>query len=68
MGVGPIPASSIRAWAERSGYDDAETETFRACIRAMDRAYLDFASKPESERQKVESRTLSGELFDALFG
>lgn len=41
---------------------------FRACIRAMDAAYLSFASKPESERQQVESRPMTGELFDALFG
>jgi hypothetical protein len=67
MGVGAIPASAITEWAARAGLDDIEAESFRSCIRAMDRAYLDFANKPDAERHKVESRPMTGELFDALF-
>jgi hypothetical protein len=67
MGVGAIPASAINSWAAQSGLDNVETATFRACIRAMDGAYLEYANKPEAEREKVEGRPLSGELFDALF-
>lgn len=67
MGVGAIPASAITEWADRVGLNDVESEAFRSCIRAMDRAYLEFANKPEAERQKVESRPMTGALFDALF-
>jgi hypothetical protein len=68
MGVGPIPASSVSRWADRAGLDEDETETFRSCIRAMDRAYLAYASLPEEQRPKSSGRELSPELFDALFG
>ncbi len=48
--------------------DDADAETFRVAIRAMDRVYMAFASLPPEERRKPESRKLTGSLFDALFG
>lgn len=48
--------------------DPAEGQSFRAAIRAMDRVFLEFVSKPEAEREQVESRPMTGPLFDAMFG
>lgn len=39
--VGPIPSRAIRAWP----VDPSEADLFYRCVRAMDRVYLDHASK-----------------------
>ena len=48
-GSGPIPAASIAR--HTAGWDDAERQTFTACIRAMDTAFLD-ATAPAKEGEE----------------
>lgn len=45
---GPIPNSSILS------YETYDKEGFRECIRAMDRAYLEFMSKPQEDRKSMK--------------
>lgn len=48
---GPIPWSAIEA------YPTDDPETFRAVIRAADRAYLDFLAKPPEQRASLPVAT-----------
>jgi hypothetical protein len=68
MSAGPIPSRSISDWADRAGMDDADSQCFRAAIRAMDRVYLEWAATPEDQRADAPTRSISGELIDAIFG
>lgn len=61
--IGPIPSSAIRAWS--AGWPDQEQERFRACIRAMDRAFLDFHMQAADGKPAPE---MAPEAFDAMFG
>jgi hypothetical protein len=46
LGVGPIPWSSINAYAQRYGIDDSdEFDRFYLLIRALDAAYLNIDKK-----------------------
>jgi hypothetical protein len=64
MGPGPIPNSAIGHWAQKLVID--EPSMFLACIRAMDKVYLDHAGAPKDE-DTVSSHTMSPDLFDKLF-
>ncbi|WP_425486700.1 phage tail assembly chaperone [Aurantimonas endophytica] len=68
MSAGPIPSRSISEWTDRESMDVVEAQSFRSAIRAMDKVFLDWAAKPKAERENVESRPMTGALFDALFG
>lgn len=63
MYIGEIPAASIeRAAARYPGEEDA----FRACMRAMDRAYLAHVRKPAKDKpaHRVDrSRTFGPDLM-----
>jgi hypothetical protein len=48
--------------------DDAESQSFRSAIRALDRVYFEWAATPEDQRVVVPTRPISGELIDAIFG
>lgn len=46
MGVGQIPFRALDAYATRFGIDDLDAfETFRALIRVMDGAFLEWSAK-----------------------
>jgi hypothetical protein len=45
MGLGPIPRSAIKAYAEEFGIVGDEFESFIRIIRAMDSKYLEQANK-----------------------
>lgn len=44
MGLGPIPRSAIKAYAEEFGIVGDEFESFERMMRAMDNEYLSLAS------------------------
>ncbi|GHC79365.1 phage tail assembly chaperone [Limoniibacter endophyticus] len=68
MGVGPIPLASIDNWIGHNDLDEVDGECFKYAVREMDKAYLEYANKPEDQRPTVSSRPLTPELFDAIFG
>jgi hypothetical protein len=46
FGIGPIPGSAIRAYAQWYGIDDAdEYERFKSLIRTMDREFLTWRAE-----------------------
>ena len=63
MHIGPIPAASIdRAAVNYPG----EESDFRACIRAMDSAYLNYVRKPadsKSQHRVNRSRTFGPDMM-----
>lgn len=64
MGVGPIPQSAIDRHTSGWRYDDADA--FNACIRAMDRVYLEHSSNRDgaSDDEHVSAR----DAFRGAFG
>ena len=69
MGVGPIPASSIDRHTASWDYDSADM--FRACIRAMDGAYMAHVNKSGSDTDNGDqgSKPMTAqEAFKAAFG
>lgn len=69
MGVGPIPASSIDRHTASWDYDSADM--FRACIRAMDGAYMAHVNKSGSGTDNGDqgSKPMTAqEAFKAAFG
>lgn len=72
FGLGSIPHSAIRNWADRAGYDEDESESFLGAMRVLDRVWLEQASsKSDSTTQqqpdRIVDQPLTGPLFDALF-
>lgn len=63
FGVGPIPASAIDRHVSGWGYEDIET--FEACIRAMDGAYLMKVNGSEDAPPAEESPM---DAFRSAFG
>lgn len=53
MAAGPIPSASIDRWP----ISDDERPAFRACIRAMDKAYL--AHGRDDQPTKADSKTIA---------
>jgi hypothetical protein len=55
-GAGPIPWSAIDRWATRNGIDDPDDfAELVACIRALDRVWLEQQAKT-AESDKREER------------
>lgn len=69
MAVAPIPFGAIDRFASRNGIEDEEFELLVRTIRAMDAtAMAHWRSEPTEPRAKQAARSLSPELFDALWG
>lgn len=72
MGIGPVPSSAIDRWVDRRGLGD-EAEAFRTAIRAMDAEFLAHArdempTAASDKKPVVQSRPMTPEMFDAMFG
>lgn len=52
-GSGPIPHSSVVAYADRAGMEPDEAEWFEGLIAAMDGAYMKWVTD-QQPKQKVE--------------
>lgn len=71
-GAGPIPSGTISRHV--ANWQEDEADFFRACIRAMDREYLNSisASRQDIEDPSRPKRNVVGEMtpdkFDAMFG
>lgn len=48
---GPIPWTSIMAYADRLGLDESATEVLNTCIRMMDNAQAEWTHKEAQRRQ-----------------
>jgi hypothetical protein len=66
MSPGPIPFSSIDAYARRFGVEDEDFDHFTRMIRGMDQAILGWDGTEATA--KPVGRPLSPDLFDAVFG
>lgn len=64
MRAGPLPSASIDRWIDRNGIGQDEEQAFRACMRAMDKAYREGL---DSSGDKVSNRPLTPALFGAMF-
>lgn len=67
MGPGPIPHSAILSYAHWMGWE-AEFDAFLACVRAMDAAYLEWASTDPDKRKTVAKEPLSPAVLAGMFG
>lgn len=66
MKAGPIPASSIEAFADRQDMHDSERATFRQCVREMDAEWL--AMQNGDDREPISDHPLTPDRFKAMFG
>ena len=53
--TGPIPWHHIVGYADQAGLDEDMSGTFHAVIRAMDNAYLKWASEEAEKRSRQNS-------------
>lgn len=70
MGIAPIPFTSIDRYGERHGIEGEELTFFIRMICAMDEVAISHVrqEQPSSGKAKPEGRSLSPELFDAIWG
>ena len=68
-GVGPIPYSKIVDHLDRGGYESQDAVTFRRCIRAMDKAFMDHVNRKDDDpkSKRVSDRPMDPTLFDKMF-
>lgn len=64
MAAGPLPAASIDR--HTNGWDDDDADMFRACMRAMDLAFMDRTKKPPSGPEQTPEERLKAIFGDAL--
>lgn len=67
MKSGPIPHSAITEWIDVNDLHDEAIE-FLACVRAMDRVFLDYQDTDPKDRRVVSSEPLTPALFKAMAG
>lgn len=56
MGLGPIPRSSVRAYAEEQGLAEHEFDDLWAVIRMVDAEHLKIANAPKTDTPEPTKR------------
>lgn len=68
-GVGPIPYSKIVDYLNQGNYESQDGVTFRHCLRAMDKVFMDHVNSQDDDRKskRVSDRPMDASLFDKMF-